>query len=81
MLDIAEKINDEFSDEPMLHHLLRDKRFFGLNFNTKDGRLVSAHLTISFLSKSEKERRRKENGISVNRIIETRMNKVSSSQL
>lgn len=58
MLDIAEAINREFGDEPMLRDLMKNKRFFGLGVNCRAGEIVSCHLRISYLSASEKERKR-----------------------
>ncbi len=57
-LDWVEVIEKEFGDEPLLQHLIRDKRFCGYEINQRHGELVILTLKISFLAKSEKERRR-----------------------
>ena len=57
-LDWTEVVDREFANEPILQHLIRDRRFCGIETNMRHGELVSLTLKISFLSKSEKERRR-----------------------
>ncbi len=58
-LDWTPQLDQEFGDEPLLRHLLRDGRYCGIQANMREGRFVCLTLTISFLSKSEHERRRK----------------------